>query len=717
MVPRLCKFRVTNFRSVEDSRWVEVDGVTALIGTNESGKTNVLLPLWKLNPAKEGAIHPTSDFPRKHYNTFRLQKQKPVFIEAIFDYGFELANQLANKTGLPAEQLRYVKIARRLDGELLVDFPDARPPRFVEKDRALALLHQAEMDLTVMTPLKSEEDLKTQVLTAITAAKAKVSQQTQVAAEQLDNVLSALATVKMENPAKTSTIVPRFLRISDDVQSFQKEISHEHPRDIEAAIAVVKDNLPKFVYYSNYGNLDSEIYLPHVIQNLARKDLGAKEQAKARTLKVLFEFVKLQPKEILELGRDFKDPTNPNRQPTDDEIAAIAEKKKQRSILLQSASTLLTAQFRAWWKQGEYRFRFEADGDHFRIWVSDDKRPEEIELEGRSTGLQWFLSFYLVFLVESADAHEGAILLLDEPGISLHPLAQRDLSAFFDGLAETNQLIYTSHSPFLVDADRLDRARKVYVGEDGTSKVTADLRASDGDASQRGAAYAVHAALGLTVAESLLLGCEPVVVEGPSDQHYLSGMKLLLIASGRLKPGRELVFPPTGGTKAIKAVTSILGGRIEDLPIILVDSDAQGKATVKALTNKDGLYVGDPNLVLEVESFSNLPGSEIEDLIPPTMIARELDRWQRNADIPFSDTMKNGIPIVPQIEGWAAQHKIELGKGWKVELAKRVKQRLLEEGAQSKSIPADYLTRWEKLFTAFANIRTTALKNNGKALA
>lgn len=166
----------------------------------------------------------------------------------------------------------------------------------------------------------------------------------------------------------------------------------------------------------------------------------------------------------------------------------------------------MSSQFRSWWKQGEYRFRFEADGDHFRIWVSDDKRPEEIELEGRSTGLQWFLSFYLVFLVESADAHEGAILLLDEPGISLHPLAQRDLSAFFDSLAETNQLIYTSHSPFLVDADRLDRARKVYVGENGTSKVTADLRADDGDITQRGAGYAVQAALGLTVAESLLLG-------------------------------------------------------------------------------------------------------------------------------------------------------------------------------------------------------------------
>lgn len=63
-----------------------------------------------------------------------------------------------------------------------------------------------------------------------------------------------------------------------------------------------------------------------------------------------------------------------------------------------------------------------------------------------------------MFLVESLGEHKNAILLLDEPGLSLHPLAQRDLSAFFDGLANTNQNLYTTHSPFLVDADRLERA-------------------------------------------------------------------------------------------------------------------------------------------------------------------------------------------------------------------------------------------------------------------
>ena len=583
---------------------------------------------------------------------------------------------MADKTGMPVDAVREVLVARRFDNEYEVDFPSAAPPRSVERDLVLAILAEAEQELAGMTALKSEGDLKTLLVASIGTARGCLPANEQVQAEDLDKVSAALEGVKTDSAPRTSTIVPRHRRACEEIRALRQQISRVHPRDVDAAVDLVLNHLPKFVHYSTYGNLDSEIYLPHVIQNLARKDLGAREQAKARTLKVLFEFVKLQPQEILELGHDFKEP---NRQPTEQEIAVIAEKKKQRSILLQSASTLLTTQFRNWWKQGEYRFRFEADGDHFRIWVSDDKRPEEIELEGRSTGLQWFFSFYLVFLVERADAHEGAILLLDEPGLSLHPLAQRDLSQFFDGLSVDNQLVYTCHSPFLVDADRLDRVRKVYVAADGSSKATADLRAADGDIGQRGAAYAVHAALGLSVAESLLLGCAPVVVEGASDQHYLSGIKNILIAAGRLKPGRELVFPPAGGTKGVKAVAAILGGRDEELPVALFDSDEQGRATAQAL--RAGLYAGDPGLVLEIETFTGMPDSEVEDLIPPAIIARELDRWQRTADVPFAEEMQPGKPIVQQIESWAKKHGVSLETpGWKPELAKRVKQRLLAEG-------------------------------------
>ena len=532
----LKRFRVTNFRSIDDSGWIETDDVTALIGTNEAGKTNILLPLWKFNPAKEGEIVPTADYPRKHYSTLRNEKPQPIFIRTVFEVDDELAAKLAEETGMPEDAVRTVEVGKRFDNEFDVDFPDARPATSVAKSRVLQVLQEGARELGAMTALKTEEKLKKRLESFLRTATELVTAD-DLGAEDLESVLATLKGGRTGSAHKTSTIIPRYEQTVEQIRALYDEITRDHPRDVGAAVDLVLENLPKFVFYSTYGNLDSEIYLPHVIQNLARTDLGAREQAKARTLKVLFEFVKLKPEEILELGQD----SNPNSRPTDAEIASIAEKKKQRSILLQSASTVLTTRFRDWWKQGEYRFRFEADGNHFRIWVSDDKRPEEVELEGRSTGLQWFLSFYLVFLVERADAHDDAILLLDEPGLSLHPLAQRDLSEFFDGLAKDNQLLYACHSPFLVDADRLDRARKVYVDATGTSKVTSDLR--EGDAGQRGAAYAVFAAVGLSVAESLLLGCDAVVVEGPSDQYYMTAIKNLLIGSGRLKPGRETSVP------------------------------------------------------------------------------------------------------------------------------------------------------------------------------
>lgn len=85
--------------------------------------------------------------------------------------------------------------------------------------------------------------------------------------------------------------------------------------------------MPKYVYYSNYGNLDSQIYLPQVLQNIGKKDLGIKESAKARTLKTLFKFVKLDPKEITELG------TETTGSLTQEQIEKIADKKKEREIL------------------------------------------------------------------------------------------------------------------------------------------------------------------------------------------------------------------------------------------------------------------------------------------------------------------------------------------------------------------------------------------------
>jgi hypothetical protein len=690
---RLTKFKVTNYRSVVDSGWVDVERVTALIGVNESGKTNLLLPLWKLNPAREGEITPTSDYPKGNYAAIRSNPGAFRFITAVFDCS-DCAPQLEAVSGIGRQSLGSVEIGRYFDGRFEIGFPDYKPRTGVAVEEVQSAVEEAKAEIASITPLTKEVNLKPRLLKALDNALEAKS----LYATDISLLIRELNSLLPEAPAQHSEIVPRFTRLIQLFEAMAFELSVISPERIEGVFNLVIQRLPRFVFYSNYGNLDSEIYLPHVVENLKRNDLGAREAAKARTLRVLFNFVTLQPDEILELGRDFRDPQG--RQPTEPEIAAIATKKRDRTILLNSAATELTKRFRDWWKQGNYTIEFQADGDHFRIWVSDSKRPEKVELEDRSSGLQWFLSFYLIFLVESSRDHRDAILLLDEPGMSLHPLAQRDLSAFFDNLSHTNQIVYTTHSPFLVDADSLDRARKVYVGSDGSTKASADLRKGHDDPRKNGAAYAIYSALNMTVAESILLGCHPIIVEGPSDQHHLTTIKALLIAGGKIGPQRELVFPPSHGAKNAKVVASILTGRDEVLPVMLFDGDEAGRAMARDL--KNGLYHAAKERILVTDAYVGFVNSEVEDLFPTNFLADVVDRWERRADVCFSDVVQSGKPIVPQIEAWASSQGLSLTEGWKVELSREVKKRALAR--KIERFDPRIVERWTFLFKDFERL-------------
>ena len=194
-----------------------------------------------------------------------------------------------------------------------------------------------------LVALKSEVELKDTLLRTLAQAR------TEIIGETVDRVIAERIAGMVRAPlpteaAKTSMLIPRHRQVVEALQGIASELSTPAPGEMKGIAREVLEALPSFVYYSNYGNLDSEIYLPHVIDNLQRSELGPKDQAKPRTMKVLFEFVRLSAEEILELGRDFEHTRN--REPTQIELDAIAEKKKQRSILLQSASTDLTARLR-----------------------------------------------------------------------------------------------------------------------------------------------------------------------------------------------------------------------------------------------------------------------------------------------------------------------------------------------------------------------------------
>lgn len=704
----LKRFKVNNFRSIEESDWVNLSNNSCLVGINEAGKTNLLIALWKLNPVNNEPIVPLDDYPRHLYSTFKADGHSDdVFISAdfILDESFHI--DIAKELQCDIEQIKTVLVQRMYNGNYFVTFPYSKIDTFTSS-RLKLTINTFKKSLELYDAyVKEDEKLKSVINDFFDKALELIGSDS-VNLNVVESLLSDTKSLITDEFGKKKNLPLYFNQnLIDKLQYFIDAFNGTIIQTTNEICEKIIAEIPKFVYYSDYGNLDSEIYLPRVIEDFERDDLTESSRAKARTLDVLFKYVKLSPQEIYELGNDRRTVIKKIHQNgsvmsteeedmTEDEVKEWSDKKRERGILLRSAATQLTLSFKKWWLQGNYVFAFEADGNHFRINVSDTLRPEPIELESRSRGLQWFFSFFLVFLVETKEGHSNTILLLDEPGLSLHPIAQSDLTKFFRKLSEDNQLLYTSHSPFLVDMDNLANVKAVYVDtETGRTKVSEDLRYNEGDAVK--SIYPIHAALGLTVSETLLLGCKPILVEGVSDQIYLTLIKRYLMGAGKLKYYKEMVFIPTGGIRGMGPVTKLVASRDNELPLVFLDSDKIGKGYQEKL--KSDRYKNDKEKVMSVSEFLSETEAEyeIEDLIPSSVIISAIDRMYR-CDEYFDDFFQEKLPIVNQIESWADQNSIKLNDGWKVELARTIQNRF---DKNFENVETELSESWCKIFDLF----------------
>lgn len=666
----LKKFRVKCFRSINDTDWIDVEDVTALIGTNESGKTNVLLPLWKLSPTSGGDINLLQDLPRSLYKDLRDKEPKPEFIYAEYELAEDEQSMLADISNKDKEELKTIIVSKDYDNKLHFTFPEEKKYLFTS-EQIKEKIQSTKMELEKVSESKTEESRKQNSISVLDS----FLNYPNFSLETIEKMVEDLSDCSERIEIKTSTTRRKLSVLIDDLNEIIA-LSNEPSMSSNTELTKkITELMPKYVYYSNYGNLDSRIYLPRVIndRNRNKNDLTEKERAQIRTIETLFDYVNLHPEEILDLGRE-------NSQ-NDKEIERTAQKKAEREILLESASSSFSNSFNDWWKQGDYKFSFRADGDYFKIWVSDKLRTESIELESRSAGLQWFFSFYLVFLVESKKSHKNAILLLDEPGVTLHPNAQKDLFMFFDGLSKSNQLIYTTHSPFMIDSNHLERVRSVYIDNEGYSTVSSDLRASERikGKNQTMAVYPAHAALGLSVSEALLTNCLPVLVEGESDQFYLTGVKLYLISNGLFTPKKEIVFIPFGGTrsKGLESAFGILSSVTEGSPCIILDGDKSGKNKKESIQS---LYKENKEKIICLSDFiPKIENCEIEDIFPRKKMASIITKYLPRVDDfedEFSDVVKEDIPICDQVVNYCKERNIQIPKTWKIDIAKKVKTHL-----------------------------------------
>lgn len=135
----------------------------------------------------------------------------------------------------------------------------------------------------------------------------------------------------------------------------------------------------------------------------------------------------------------------------------------------EEAGRIITEQIRRVWSQEPtIEIKLSVNGRVLYIDLSDNTTVFDTP-DARSLGFRWYMSFYVNFITQTFEAKANEYLfLIDEPGIHLHPSGQKDLVHVLDDLSIKNQVLYTTHSPFMIDRQHPERVLLVHKDKEGT---------------------------------------------------------------------------------------------------------------------------------------------------------------------------------------------------------------------------------------------------------
>jgi predicted ATP-dependent endonuclease of OLD family len=277
--------------------------------------------------------------------------------------------------------------------------------------------------------------------------------------------------------------------------------------------------------------------------------------------------------------------------------------------------------------------------------VVEDELGVEIELDQRSQGFQWLVSFFVVFFAEAAEKHKNAVLLLDEPGLSLHGLKQRDFRTTISRLAESNQTVYTTHSPFLVGPNELDLVRVVeMVDRKVGTKVHTDVIADD-----PASLLPLQEALGYDLAQSLFAQQRNLVLEGLTDYWYIEAVAQLLREAGLADLNEKIALVPAGDAGKLVYYATILHAQKLRVAALL-DSDTAGDQAAQ----QDVLVhtLGNKTILRTKDAYDGaVKHPEIEDMLRDTLVQLAKDDlgWDVTATAaaqparPIADIFATGV--------------------------------------------------------------------------
>ncbi len=596
---KLTSVHIREYKSIQDSTPFEVGNVTCLVGKNEAGKTAVLEALHRLNPLiPTKTFDVTEDYPRAKVEEYQQQieqkKRKPALTaDEMQGAKEEFGNDIFTSPN--------ISLSRGYDQSLYIG---------IEADEQAAvryLVKEAGFPADVLAKAntqKSFEDLST-----FLEERADEQQTALKAAQANANALEdAHEKAKALDEAKTLAESESAKQLRTKLVELQKQRFSMYIWD-----TYLEECFPKFLYFDEYYQMAGELN----IQKLKERQATKKLEDSDHPMLALIQLARLNLDQL------------------------IAPQNTQALInKLEGASNHLSGKIFQYWSQNrnlsirfDIRPAYPGDPEGMRegtnLWgfVYDSAHQVTIRLGTRSRGFIWFFSF-LAWFSQQRKAGQPLILLLDEPGLFLHASAQGDLLRYIEEeLKPHHQVIFTTHSPFMIDPKHFERVRIVRdktmelrkedeplpSDQEGT-KVLSDVLEAD-----EGSIFPLQGALAFDITRTFFVGPNSLIVEGVSDMFYIDTMTGVLAKAGREGLSDKWTLSPVGGSEKVSSFIALFRNQKGLNIATLIDTQKKDQQKIANIYKEKLLK---KKHVLTFADFTKTVEADVEDMFD---VARYLE--------------------------------------------------------------------------------------------
>lgn len=566
---KLKSIQIKNYRSIEDSGKFAIDDITCLVGKNESGKTAILKAIEGINSFNKNMKYDkTIDYPRRHLNQYDEKHGKSPAVVCTSEWELDKHDIATLEEEFGQNCLK----SNTLEVDSCYDPCSTWRIRLNEKNIIDNLCNSHKLN----------------------------------AAEK--SIVANCNTVnEVYQKVHESTMDSEKLNaIEQRIKKYREQDSTLH------AIDLLFGRMPSFVYFSHYSRMSGEVSLTRYRSDEENNKVSEGDE-------VFVDFLDFAGISI-------------------DDIENV-DKHEEFKSKIEAASNNITDQIFEYWTQNQ-NLEIEFDvgagkksdappfnsGIVMRARVKNTAHRASVPFSERSAGFIWFFSFLVHFSQVKkhyANKNTNVIVLLDEPGLTLHAKAQYDLLGYIqEKLSPNHQIIYSTHSPFMILPERFDSIRTVddivKTASSGKREILGTKVSTDFLKTSHDTVFPLQSALGYEISQTLFIGKKVVLVEGVSDVLYLKTISNILKENNRNHLGDWVVCPAGSIDKIAPFINLYLAhGEKRDI-IALTDYQKGHKQKVQKLRESHIVSL------LIYSDFCDKDEADIEDLFEKSLYLKIL---------------------------------------------------------------------------------------------